>query len=365
MMMFPNTDSTRAAQYIQYGGVCGMAQESREIESTLLPGAYRRLDYVTMQPMLWYFEGIYNRRWRQFNTLNTAGPDRPKAIGPFQEWIMERPRLSSLSFVILRGWIALTIFLGVWSVVGPLFWTHFLNGEGRRHFFYFGDYLVYMASWIVSIGTLVVVVVLCQRHKPLELSLDAMIKYFACGFVLSTTLAISYELVLGLVVHLIMMAFMALAGIDIVKDNGFEMAMDWSKQPLMGFASSGLRATATGKDFLPVFGRDHPVAYSFYLFIDAFLLAATIEEICKYFAYRMMEHPDFMTKGDLEDAARAGVIGEDGETLPSAVESGGQRRVAFPHHAQSHESQGAAITVAMICVALGFSMCEDLVSCRS
>ncbi|CAB9527514.1 tRNA methyltransferase 11 homolog (Saccharomyces cerevisiae) [Seminavis robusta] len=337
--------------YIQYAGVCGMAQESREIEATLLPPAYRRLDYVTMEPMLSYFEGIYNRRWIEFNTLNT-NPDGPQATGPFKDWTV--PPLSQLSKVILQGWVGLTLFLGIWSVIGPMFWTNFVNGEGRRHFFYFADYVVYMASWIVCFGTLAVVIYLCQRHKPLELSVDSMIKYFACGFVLSTTLSIFYELLVGVVLQLLMMLFMTFSGIDVVEDRGYEMAMDWAKQPLMGFASGStlqLGSTAASAGYLSIFGRDHPIIYSIYLFVTSFFMAAMVEEICKFMGYRMLEHPDFMSKDELEDAAAAGVMGDNGEP----------KRVLFPHHARSLQSQGAAITVAMVCVALGFSMCEDLI----
>lgn len=353
--------------HVQLGGVCGMAQESREIETSLLPPAYRRLDYVTMQPMMAYFEGIYNHRWRQFNTLNTSGPDGPKANGPFDGiWRLQLPHLSLLSKTILQGWVALTIFLGVWSVVGPLFWTQFLKGQGRRHYFSFLDYIVYLASWIVCFGTLAIVVYFCQRHKPLELSVDAMIKYFACGFVLSSTASIFYEIVLGITLELAMMVFMIFFGIDVVEDNNYESVVAWARQPLlsMGFGGNGCHhfgaaAVSGGDDYLLVFGRDHPVIYSIYLFIASYFLAALVEEICKYFGYRMMEHPDFLGRKDLEDAAQAGVVVSEEDETPSTDK--GARRVSFPHHGLSLEAQGANITVAMVCVALGFSLCEDLV----
>lgn len=267
----------------QLGGVCGMAQESREIESALLPPAYRRLDYVSMQPMLAYFENIYNQRWRQFNTLNTSGVDGPQAVGPFQplegSWF---PPLSGLSITILQGWVALTVWLGIWSVVGPIFWTQMVKGDGRRHFFSVPDYVVYLASWLVCLGTFTVVVYLVQRRRPLELSVDSMIKYFASGFVLSTTLAIFYELVVGLILRLMILIYMSLLGINVVEDR--EYSMEWMRQPLsQGFAGGPSRiytaAAADGEDYLPVFGRDHPVIYSIYLFLNAFVLAALVEEV--------------------------------------------------------------------------------------
>ena len=269
----------------QLGGICGMAQESREIESSLLPPAYRRLDYVSMQPMLAYFESVYNQRWRQFNTINTSGVDGPQAVGPFQiqdgSW---RPPLSGLSITILQGWAALTVWLGVWSVIGPMFWTQMVKGNGRRHFFSVPDYAVYLASWLVCLGTFAVVIYLVQRRRPLELSVDSMIKYFASGFVLSTTIAIFYEMVVGIILRLMLLIYMTMSGIKVVKDR--EYSMGWLQQPLIqGFAGGPSRiyneaATADGEDYLPVFGRDHPVIYSIYLFLAAFLLAALVEEVC-------------------------------------------------------------------------------------
>ena len=79
-----------------------------------------------------------------------------------------------------------------------------------------------------------------------------------------------------------MLVYMAFSGIDVVEDN--EYNMEWIQHPLsQGFAGGPSRtftaAVADGEDYLPVFGRDHPVVYSFYLFIKAFLLAALVEEV--------------------------------------------------------------------------------------
>lgn len=363
--------------HTQLCGVCGMAQESREIEQTLLPPAYRRLDYITMQPMLKYFEPIYTQRWRLFH--NSDGGE-PAVIGPFSEW----PQLSQLSKILLQGWIALTIFLGVWSIVGPIFWTNFLQGEGRRHYFGIADFLIYMGTWIANFGLFAIVIYFAVKNRQLELSIDAMIKYFGCGFLLSTTLAVFYELIIGLTLRLMMLCVMAFSGIDIQEGNTYSLE-EWTRAPLtLGFGRTSvgisMTAAAGGDDYLPIFGRDHPVAYSIYLFIQAFFLAALIEEICKYFGFRMIEHPDLnFTQRDLEQAARAGLghqIDEHGgeddeyseeEEAGRVVDANAARRglssqhhLDFIHHAKSHEAQGAAITVAMICVAIGFSVCEDL-----
>jgi hypothetical protein len=419
--LFKTFCSPCCGMYLQLGGICGMAQESREIEFTLLPPAYRRLDYVTMQPMMQYYEEIYNHRWKRFHihdAMTTTG-EGPTVQGPFAEW-WNNPgsRLSQLSKILLQGWLALTLFLGIWGFVGPLFWTQFLRGEGRRHYFGPYDFVVYLASWMVSMFTFGIVLCLAQTkggtnnnnntNKPLELSMDAMIKYFGCGFVLSTTLSIFYELVVGLTIRLAMMILLAFSGIDQVRDNEYSYAEWVVEAPLtLGFGGTGpplfTKATTSmsestaaaaaadvgAEDYLPVFGRDHPVIYSIYLFVNAFFLAALVEEICKYFGYRMMEHPDFMSQQDLEDAARAGSArdhvdeddddddddSDDGRRQASArsnatrrhgaaAETGPQRqqrRLNFARHGKSLQAQGTSITVAMVCVALGFSLCEDLV----
>ena len=384
--LFKTFCSPICGMHMQCGGVCGMAQESREIENSLLPPAYRRLDYVSMQPMLAYYEDIYNQRWRNF--LESEGGE-PTVVGPFSEWPAS---LSQLSKTILQAWAGLTVFLGVWSVVGPVFWTQFLSGKGRRHFFGVADFIIYLCTWVSNGMVFAVTIYFTKNNK--QISLDAMMKFFACGFLLSTTLSILYEVIVELLVKIFLLVCMVFSGINIVDDNSYSL-QELAQAPLtLGFGGTGrhmenlMAAAEDGKYYLQVFGREHPFLYSFYLFFHAFVVAALIEEICKYFGFRMIEHPDLsLTQQDLEQAACAGVgervggdnhgLGEDDNddysdehnvNAARLVGSSATRRrlssrhrMDFSKHAKSYEAQGASITIAMICVALGFSVCEDLV----
>lgn len=79
----------------------------------------------------------------------------------------------------------------------------------------------------------------------------------------------------------------------------------------------------------------------------------------------MIETPDFLSRRDLEDAARAvtdkAENASDYRRHDDTEKQPKNHRVSFPFHGESREAQGAAITVAMICVALGFSICEDMI----
>ena len=88
--------------------------------------------------------------------------------------------------------------------------------------------------------------------------------------------------------------------------------------------------------------------------------------MCKYFGFRMIETPDFLSRRDLEDAALALTDKTDDGATDYRRHDGNEKqhknhRASFPHHGESLEAQGAAITVAMVCVALGFSICEDMI----
>jgi RsiW-degrading membrane proteinase PrsW (M82 family) len=111
--------------------------------------------------------------------------------------------------------------------------------------------------------------------------------------------------------------------------------------------------SASYHDYLHVFGKDHPFIYTIYLFINAFFLAATIEELSKYFGFRMVEHPDFLSRRDLQEAAECYTDNDE--------EEDDQEEHSFPEQDRSLQSRGAAITVSMVAVSLGFACCENLI----
>lgn len=80
---------------------------------------------------------------------------------------------------------------------------------------------------------------------------------------------------------------------------------------------------------------NYPAIFVLYNFLNAFAVAALVEEMVKYFSYRMVVTPDL---------------------LPGS-------RVVQPEGgspAESMVSNGAGITVAMVSTALGFACCENL-----
>jgi len=103
------------------------------------------------------------------------------------------------------------------------------------------------------------------------------------------------------------------------------------------------------------------------LLVVSYLLAATVEELCKYFGFRMAsDHPDFMSARDLEESIdvynemHSNADEEDVQHLTSGIT---RQRITLPcaQQERSMESRGAAITVAMVTVSIGFACCENLV----
>jgi PrsW family intramembrane metalloprotease len=263
------------------------------------------------------------------------------------------------------------------------------------------DFAIYVATWGQSVLLLGVLAYMCNHPKATALSLDAMIKYFFAGFFLSVSLAVFWELFLGLFVKAVMSIFLALAGVHIVEDtDGYQESSSsstaatgayrdyWGIGFGQGILSNPLStASARHDDYLKAFGNEHPVFYTFYLLFASFFLAAFVEEACKYFGYRMIEHPDFLTKQELDesmhvvhgerDSTDQDTQGSDDDHLyyeeqgRASIQQRRQDKLQrrrqeqlkndFSKHGQSMQAHGGAITLAMICVAMGFTCCENLV----
>lgn len=303
----------------QLCGICGVAQEGRQVEQ-LIHQKYRRVDYVTMQPMLEYYPAIYEARCDEADEYTS---------GIFTFW----GRLSNFSKWVLGIVASILVALFVWSVLG--FHRHF----GLKNF------AVFCATLLQAY---VVMKIVHWRHVK-DISADALIKYFVSGFCLSTTLAVFFEVVVGLTLRLIMFILMLLSGIDVVQSSGYTMISPGFANI---FAMQEAEDTSGYREYLKIYGMDHPIIYTIYLFLVAFFLAATIEETCKYFGFRMVEHPDFLSRRELEDAAK--VEESQSPEMRNAP-------ATFPQQERSLEAQGAAITIAMVASALGFACCENLV----
>ena len=156
--------------------------------------------------------------------------------------------------------------------------------------------------------------------------------------------------------------------------------------------------------------QQYPILSIVLLFCSAYLVAALVEESCKYFGFKMVEHPDFVSEKDLQKAVALGVFDEDDDNEEDRFECGGgfecgdadddydgdtgelehpsrqvitsrfiddnvqdnkatseqllQSRKPKPDvykcPEKSLSSTGAAITIAMVSVSLGFACCENL-----
>jgi hypothetical protein len=386
--------------YCQVCGVCAMAQEARELETLLLPARYRRLDYVTMEPYMKYYPSIYQQRY------GSIGQEEGEVPSTQSRWQIPLSRLALRLLQTLAGFLAVLL---VWSFLGPVYWTRL----GKRHQHHFGliDFLIMLMTWAQSIGLLAILAWMTNRRycsnqnnagagalrNPRSvLSIDALIKFFAAGFFLAATSAFFWEILAEVVVHVLVSLLLAISGVDAVDDP--ESQQDWtvdaeqavfeslgnsgpnnlfatSSSPLLQqnwkYVDETSRVTTRG-DYVKTFGLDHPLFYVLYLFVGAYVVAAFIEELCKYFVYRMVEHPDFLSRQDLEEASKIAVDQTHEENEENLSEEAQVARVSprsrrnlasFDFSRQEHtaQSRGAAITLAMVTVAIGFACCENLI----
>jgi RsiW-degrading membrane proteinase PrsW (M82 family) len=132
----------------------------------------------------------------------------------------------------------------------------------------------------------------------------------------------------------------------------------------------GLSVVSTDSNLLDQFDDDpkqaakevvlhYPAIFVLYNFLNAFVVAALVEEMVKYFGYRMVVTPDLLP-GDAApapagpDGAGAGPHGA--EAGPDGAEAG----LVDGSAAKGLASTGAGVTVAMVSTALGFACCENL-----
>jgi len=118
------------------------------------------------------------------------------------------------------------------------------------------------------------------------------------------------------------------------------------------------------------FAKDYPLLFCIFLFVNAFLLVAFTEEVCKYFGFAMVTHPDFMSDEELQTAAENSVSDES-DTGHQANDDSGYTAKYYPWsqpelhpttpNLEKRGNIGSSITIAMVSVALGFACCENLI----
>lgn len=319
----------------QFCGYCAIAQEARESNHTI-PRHLRMIDYITMEPFLLYYPQILELRRKRSQGL--MGHCRA---------------LSRLSVVLLRAWgviLLLLLGLSLWRAVS--YW--------KLH-----DMVILFATFLQSF--LVMWAMHWGWHR-FDLSVDAVIKYFATGFALCTFMAFTTELLIAGLFRLIVMGVLFALGVTKVVDNGYGGGgMNVKFDELVG----GRRSLSEESDVLYGFFERHPFAQVIYVLVSSYLIAGFIDELCKHFGFLMLDHPDFCSEKELANAHsslpmqllrdRADDDSEHGTGVTTIVRDEEATSIAeFDPSRQTRSpcSIRAGVTVAMVAVALGFACCE-------
>jgi hypothetical protein len=273
--------------WLQCCGMCAIGQEDREIER-LLDKKQLQVDYITFQP--------YSEYYPQIIALRNTGDSRLT-----HHW----KALSLLSYNLMK---MLAVCLTILTIVA------LLELDPK---FQIENLIVVVATF----GQAFFILWLCHwQWNKFDLSMDALVKYFASGFCLCTFIAIVYEMLVSSV-------FNAISWLIVV--IGVAQDIDSASSP------------AEVEEAASEFTKMHVGIFSVFVFFNAFVVAALVEELSKYFGYFMVETPDLM---DEDELVLEGT--EDNESSPPT------RRTLL--------SQGAGITVAMVAVAAGFACSENL-----
>lgn len=216
----------------------------------------------------------------------------------------------------------------------------------------------------------------------LDLSTDAIVKYFSSGFFLCTSMVLVYELLasiassLGVFLYSFIGSVILVAFGEVDLDNLDEVNVD--SGTVVEVAAPGLTSTTSEEPWHKTL--EIPTYFVLTIAIlsallNAFFVAAVVEELFKYLSFWMVEHPDLENEVSLVPLEPEATI--DSEQLPTedagllsgagqtgSYDDGDAMETASMAKSKAHpvslESRGAAITVAMITVAVGFACAENL-----
>ncbi len=243
--------------WFQCLSICALAQEAREVR-LLIPPRYQRIDYITHQPFHEYQEAV--------NDLRRGWLGKARRISGF---LPHYNALSRLSRYILLLSIATVLAILATLLFNP------------RAAFSWRDAVVLVATFLQSF--LVLFVVHWIFHKS-DLSLAAVIKLFAAGFLIAVPTAFFFE---GLLINIFNL------GIFFVYDT---------------------LASVMGESFSTWVDLHWRVIWMLGELVNAFTVAAVTEELCKYYSFRCVEHPDLVFLTGLqrdtqeEDAVDGGLV---------------------------------------------------------
>ena len=241
--------------WCQCMSICALAQEAREIR-LLVPTRYQRVDYLTHQPFHEYQKTVneLRRGW--------LGKSRLKAS------VM--PHFQALSR--LSRYILVCFFVCFLTITATLMFN-------PRASFAWPDLVILIATFLQSF-----VVIFCVHwifYKS-DLSLDAVIKFFAAGFLIAVPAAFFFE---GMLVNITLT----------IAYTGYAIGVKISDTFTLWVVENYKWMWILGELF------------------NAYMVAAITEELCKYYTFRCVEHPDliFLTglaKGSQDERAVAGGI---------------------------------------------------------
>ena len=182
------------------------------------------------------------------------------------------------------------------------------------------------------------------RWHRFSLSLDAVIKYFASGFFISVSFALVYEFLLQIFTCIIGLMIIQ---VEVQKDSEFSQKM-----------TSKYTSTTEKQQLLFHFIKDHRSIVLFLIFIYAFVVAALVEEMSKYFGFWMVDHPDFVVDEDFEeeeDSCKEENISDD--NLHTDEENSKQRN----YFDRSLNQIGTSTTIGLVAAATGFACIENII----
>lgn len=160
--------------WCQCCGCCALAQEEREV-NRLTGNEEQKIDYLTFQPYEEYYPSI-----QQLREIQSKSPWKHlKAI-------------SDLSSKLLKNVAAVLLVLLIFalsSIDTNFTWEN-------------------MIVLILTLGQAMLIEYLVHwRWNLFDLSFDSVIKYFACGFLLTTPMAIIFEIIVSTLASVIIFVF--------------------------------------------------------------------------------------------------------------------------------------------------------------
>ncbi|CAB9507374.1 tRNA methyltransferase 11 homolog (Saccharomyces cerevisiae) [Seminavis robusta] len=337
-------------------GMCATGQEDRELRRLLPPQVFWR-DYITFQPYGEYYPQIeWLRQQQQQHTTTTTFWNHLGALSQLSQKLLS---LLQCSILLLLG-IATFHIISSFSI-GKVFVVVATLAQAFL--------ILYLVYW---------------RHHRMDVSLDAIIKFFASGFVLAMTAALVVELLLDAIGEVI---FSIVMTNEYIQDHPEVLTMDDDYA-----IAHGQVGPFSNIETFKGMAQKHYITLLVYLFFKAVVVAALVEEMTKYYCFWMVEHPDYIY-GSLRHVNPE--MGEEGafcnhpadnnnnhgtttNTNTNTTTSQQQQQCVVapptspsesattgmppfrPRQTPNHTTAGAAITVGMIATAAGFACSENL-----